>query len=41
MEYSLDIFEQIIKKYQLEPSNHLVDLLYEAIIYEGNNKNKK
>lgn len=41
MEYSLDIFEQIIKKYQLEPSDHLVDLLYEAIIYEGNNKNKK
>ena len=38
MEYSLDIFEKIIKKYNLEPSNHLVDILYEAIIYEQNNK---
>ena len=37
MEYSTDIFERIMKKYNLEPSNHLVDLLYEAIIYEGNN----
>ena len=36
MEYSLDIFERIIKKYQLEPSNHLVDLIYEAIIRETN-----
>lgn len=38
MEYSIDIFERIMKKYNLEPSNHLVDILYEAIIYEGNNK---
>ena len=38
MEYSIDIFERILKKYNLEPSNHLVDLIYEAIIYEGNNK---
>jgi len=38
MEYSLDIFERLIKKYSLQPSNHLVDLIYEAIIYEGNNK---
>ncbi len=38
MEYSLDIFERIMKKYNLQPSNHLVDLLYEAIIQEGNNK---
>ncbi len=30
-----------LKKYHLEPSNHLVDLLYEAIIYESNNKEKK
>jgi hypothetical protein len=22
----------------LQPSNHLVDLIYEAIIHEGNNK---
>lgn len=38
MDYSLDIFERIMKKYNLEPSNHLVDIIYEAIIYEGNNK---
>ena len=38
MEYSLDIFDKIMEKYALEPSNHLVDLLYEAIIQEGNNK---
>jgi len=38
MDYSIDIFERIMKKYSLEPSDHLVDLIYEAIIYEGNNK---
>ena len=38
LEYSLDIFEIIKKKYKLEPSDHLVDLIYEAIIYETNNK---
>ena len=38
MEYSLDVFDKIQKKYSLEPSNHLVDLLYEAIISEGNNR---
>lgn len=38
MEYSLDVFTKIINKYKLEPSDHLVDLIYEAIIYEGNNK---
>ncbi len=35
MEDSIDIFDKIIKKYQLQPSNHLVDLLYEALIYEN------
>lgn len=40
MEHSYDIFNQIMKKYNLAPSNHLVDLLYEAIIYESNNKEK-
>ena len=39
MEYSLDVFDKIIDKYNLEFSNHLVDLIYEAIIYESNNKN--
>ena len=32
------VFDKIINKYNLEVSNHLVDLIYEAIIYEGNNK---
>ena len=35
LEYSQDVFDKIINKYNLEPSNHLVDLLYEAIIYEN------
>ncbi|MBR3199650.1 MAG: hypothetical protein IKG27_06570 [Bacilli bacterium] len=34
MTYSQDIFERIMEKYKLEPSNHLVDLIYEAIIFE-------
>ena len=38
MKYSLNIIERIIKKYNLEPSDYIVDLIYEAIIYEGNNK---
>ena len=38
MEYDLDIFNRIIDKYNLEYSDHLVDLIYEAIIYEGNNR---
>lgn len=37
MEYNLDIFKEIMAKYNLEYSDHLVDLVYEAIIYEGNN----
>ena len=39
MEHSYDVFNTIMKKYNLEPSNHIVDLLYEALIYESNNKN--
>lgn len=35
MEYSDDIIEKIMDKYNLVPSNHIVDLLYEAIIYEN------
>lgn len=34
MQHSYDVFEKIIDKYKLEPSNHLVDLIYEAIIFE-------
>ena len=38
LELSDDVFDKIIKKYKLEPSNHLVDLLYEAIIFEKGSK---
>lgn len=38
MSFSEDIIEKIIKKYHLQPSNHIVDILYEALIYESNNK---
>lgn len=38
LDYSEDIIDIIIKKYNLEPSNYIVDLLYEALIYESNNK---
>lgn len=38
MEYNNYIIEDIMKKYNLKPSNHIVDLLYEALIYEGNKK---
>lgn len=34
--YSDDIIDEVIKKYNLEPSNYIVDLLYEALIYESN-----
>ncbi len=40
LEYEPNIFDKIIDKYKLELSDHLVDLVYEAIIYEGNNKKK-
>lgn len=36
--YSDDVIDVIMKKYNLEPSNYIVDLLYEALIYESNNK---
>lgn len=35
MEFSDNIMEKIMDKYRLVPSNHIVDLLYEAIIYEN------
>lgn len=41
LENGVDVFDRLITKYQLQPSNHLVDLIYEAIIYEGNNKKKQ
>lgn len=33
--YSDDMIEKIIKKYNLESTNYIVDLLYEAMIYES------
>lgn len=33
-EYQDDVIEKIINKYNLEPSNYIVDLLYEALIKE-------
>lgn len=38
MEYSLDVIERIMDKYKIEPTNHLVDILYEAIIFHGDKK---
>ncbi len=37
LELTDDVFTNLIKKYNLEPSNNLVDLLYEGLIYESNN----
>lgn len=37
LKYSDDIIDKIIDKYHLTPSNYIVDLLYEALIYESNN----
>ena len=36
MKHSYNVFNEILDKYHLEPSNHLVDLIYEAIIQESN-----
>ena len=33
VEYSNDVFNIIMDKYKIEPTNHLVDILYEAIIF--------
>lgn len=34
LEISYDVFDKLIDKYDLKESNHLVDLLYEALIKE-------
>ena len=39
-EYSDDVIDKVMVKYNLKPSNYIVDLLYEALIYESNNKEK-
>lgn len=38
LKFNDDVIDKIIKKYNLQPSDHIVDLLYEALIYESNNK---
>lgn len=35
LEFNPQIIEDMIKKYSLEPSNYMVDLVYEAIIREN------
>ncbi len=41
MRFSDNVIERMIKKYQLEKSNYIVDLLYEALIFESNHKGSK
>ena len=36
IEYHDYVIDEIINKYNLQPSNYIVDLLYEALIYESN-----
>lgn len=38
MEYSDNVIDEIIAKYKLQASNYITDILYEALIYESNNK---
>ena len=40
LEFSEDVFDEIMDKYPIEPTFHLVDVIYEAIIYEGYMKPK-
>ena len=34
LDYSDDVIDELIDKYKLEKSNYIVDLLYEALIFE-------
>ena len=36
--YTENMIDELIKKYNLEPSNYIVDLLFESMINESNNK---
>lgn len=38
LDYSDDVIDKIVDKYKLEKSNYIVDLLYESLIFESNNK---
>lgn len=35
-EYSDDIIDRLMDKYDLQPTNYIVDLLYESLIYQSN-----
>ena len=37
-EYNDDLINYLMKEYKLEPSNHIVDLLYESLILHDNKK---
>lgn len=38
LKYHDEVMAEVIEKYNLEPSNYIVDLLYEALIYETSKK---
>ena len=38
IEYNTNIFVTLMDKYKIEPTFHLVDVLYEAIIFHGEKK---
>lgn len=38
LKHHVNVFDDIMDKYSLHPSNHLVDLIYEALINESNSK---
>ena len=40
IEKGSDSFMEMMEKYGLKPSDYIVDLVYESIIFESNNKNK-
>lgn len=36
--FSDDVIDKVVEKYQLERTNYIVDLLYEALIFESNHR---
>ena len=39
MDFSDNIIDEVIEKYNIPLSNHIVDILYEAILFESGDKN--
>ncbi len=37
-EYSTTIIDELMNKYNIQPTNYIVDILYESLIHESNNK---